>query len=206
MTTAYEQIRHDVMSGRLVPGARLGEVQLASALGVSRPTVREALRRLESHGLARSDGRGLHVAGLAPEELRSALLMRASLEGLHAELAAARVGAGEVAPADLRRLAAAAGAAERATAEGDHDAAAIENRAFHQAIDALAGSPVSAAATDRLWDRILVATRRSLGPPGRGDVVNREHRELVAAIAAGDGALAAEIAVRHVRSTLEASA
>jgi DNA-binding GntR family transcriptional regulator len=205
MAMTYERLKAEVISGRLTPGARLGEMQLASALGVSRPTIREALRRLESLGLATSDGRGLRVAGLAPEELRSALLMRASLEALHAELAATRVADGEVAPADLRRLSALASAAERATDASDHDAAVQDNRAFHQAIDVLAGSPVSAAATDRLWDRVLVATRRSLGVPGRGDIVNREHRELVAAIAAGEPELAADLADRHVRATLEAS-
>ena len=84
-------------------------------------------------------------------------------------------------------------------------AAATCNRAFHQAIDVLADSPVSAAAVDRLWDRILVATERSLVAAGRREAVNREHRELVAALAAGAAADAAEIAGRHVRATLEAA-
>src|SRR5688500_13252096 len=104
MSTTYERLRDRVLSGELPPGARLAELGLAADLGVSRPTVREALRRLESHGLAGSDGRSLRVAGMEPGELRSALLMRSALEGLHAELAARRVAGGEVAPAALRRL------------------------------------------------------------------------------------------------------
>jgi len=176
-----------VTTGRseLPPGARLAELGLAADLGVSRPTVREALRRLESHGLAGSDARSLRVAGMEPDELRSALLMRAALEGLHAELTARRVAG---------------------TTAGDHDRTVAENRAFHQAIDRLAASPVSATAVDRLWDRIVVATRRSLTPSGRGAAVDAEHRELLRAIEAGNATRAAAIATLHVRATLDAVA
>jgi DNA-binding GntR family transcriptional regulator len=206
MSTTYERLRDLVVSGSLAPGVRLGEIALAADLGVSRPTVREALRRLESHGLADSDGRSLRVAALGPAELRSALLMRAALEGLHAELAARRAAGGELAPAALRRLHDLADAADAATAAGDADRAVAENRALHQAIDRLADSPVSAAAVDRLWDRIVVATRRSLTPAGRGAAVDAEHRELLRAIEAGDAAHAAHTASLHVRATLEAAA
>jgi DNA-binding GntR family transcriptional regulator len=205
-SAAYDRLRTLVLSGRLVPGARLGEVHLARELGVSRPTLREALRRLESDGLASSDGRHLRVACLDARELRSALLMRASLEGLHAELAARRTADGEIAPAQLRRVEVLADEAEQATNEGDYSRAVLSNRAFHYAIDALADSPVSAAAVDRLWDRILVSTQRSLAAPGRGDSVNREHRDLLAAIVAGDANRAAEVASAHVRATLDAAA
>jgi DNA-binding GntR family transcriptional regulator len=205
MSTAYATLRDRVLSGELGPGSRLGEVTLASELGVSRPTVREALRRLESHGLAASDGRSLRVASMDLRELRSAILMRASLEGLHAELAARRVAAGEVAPAQLRRIYALADDAERATDAGDHRRAVQCNRALHQAIDALADSPVSASAVDGLWDRILVSTERSLAPRGRGSVVNQQHRALLEALAAGNPQRARAIVVRHVRATLEAA-
>lgn len=202
--TAYEQLRTLLISGDLPPGARLAEVPLATELGVSRATIREVLRRLESQGLATSDGRSLRVSQLEWAELRSALLMRCALESLHAELAAARVRQGHVAPAQLRRLLELAHQAEHSTEEGRYADAAEDNRAFHQAVDALAASPISQAAVDRLWDLITIATERSLTRPGRGAVVAREHRELVDAIDAGDGERAAEIARRHVLGTLEA--
>ena len=113
--------------------------------------------------------------------------------------------AGEVAPAQLRRLERLAEETERATDRGELAAAVELNRAFHQAIAVLADSPVSAAAGDRLWERILVSTRISLALPGRGDVVNREHRELLAAIVAGESRRAAGLAARHVRATLKAA-
>ncbi len=205
MSSTYEQLRALVTSGEIKPGARLAELPLASRLGVSRQTVREALRRLEGNGLADSDGRSLRVAQMDPAELSSTLLMRSALDGLHAELAAARVRDGEIAPAQLRRITRLADETESATDSGDHATAIRLNRDFHQAIDGLAGSPVSAAASDRLWERTLVSTERSLAVPGRGDIVNREHRELLAAIVAGDAELARALASRHVRATLESA-
>ncbi|HEX5993956.1 MAG TPA: GntR family transcriptional regulator [Jiangellales bacterium] len=198
-SSTYERLHTMVVTGTLVPGTRLAEIPLASELGVSRPTVREALRRLESSGLAHSDGRSLRVAHMSETDLHSALLMRASLEALHAELAADRVARGEVAPAQLRRLVQIADRAEEATKTGDTRAAVRHNRDFHQAIDALADSPVSAAALDGLWDRILVTTRRSLATQQRRSTVNAEHRELIGAITDGDAAAASAIALRHAR-------
>ena len=205
MSSTYDRLHSLVTSGEIESGSRLAELPLAARLGVSRPTVREALRRLESDGLAASDGRSLRVAQMDPAELRSALLMRSALDGLHAELAAARVRAGEIAPAQLRRLEQLADETEQATNRGDLAAAVELNRAFHRAIAVLADSPVSAAAGDRLWERILVSTRISLALPGRGDIVNREHRELLAAIVAGDTQRASRLATRHVRATLKAA-
>jgi DNA-binding GntR family transcriptional regulator len=203
-TTTYEQLRTLLISGDLPPGTRLPEVPLATELGVSRATIREALRRLESQGLITSDGRSLRVSQLDWPELRSALLMRSALESLHAELAAARVHDGQVAPAELRRLAELAARAERSTEARRYAEAVEDNRAFHQAADALAASPISQAAVDRLWDLIAIATERSLTRPGRGAVVGQEHRELVDAIGAGEGERAADMARRHVLGTLEA--
>jgi DNA-binding GntR family transcriptional regulator len=199
----YDRLRKLVVSGEIAPGSRLAELRLAEDLGVSRATVREALRDLESKGLAGSDGRSLRVARLDPAEMRSALLMRASLECLHAELVARRVADGEVAPAQLRRIEALAAEAERVTQAGDFASAVVANRSFHQSIDALAESPVSAAALDAVWDRLLVSTQQSLERADRGRTVNREHRQLLAAIRAGDAERAARIATEHVRATLD---
>src|SRR5687768_1223648 len=55
---AYSSIREMVVRGRLAPGAKVTEAELAKRLGISRTPVREALRRLTQERLLESVGRG----------------------------------------------------------------------------------------------------------------------------------------------------
>src|SRR6185312_1588614 len=72
-----------ITSGRYRPGDHLGEVELASHLGVSRGTVREALRHLQQEGLVTAGARGmLRVSQLTPTEVRELFQVREALEGL----------------------------------------------------------------------------------------------------------------------------
>src|SRR3712207_9551360 len=65
---SLEALRSAILSGRYRPGDHLGEVELAGSLGVSRGTVREALRHLQQEGLVTSGNRGmLRVNSLTPE-------------------------------------------------------------------------------------------------------------------------------------------
>src|SRR3712207_8244510 len=69
------------MGGDLVPGARLGEVELADRLGVSRTPVREALSRLAAEGLVQVvPNRGARVATWTVAELEGVFDLRAVLE------------------------------------------------------------------------------------------------------------------------------
>ena len=63
--TAYRQILSEIQQGRLLPGARLRETELAERLGISRTPVREAIRQLEADGLVTHLPRpGASVRGL----------------------------------------------------------------------------------------------------------------------------------------------
>lgn len=81
-----EQIEQAVLSGRLRPGERLpSERELMAQFGVSRSTIREALRVLQSDGLVRSragDPRGPEVLGASPAALRKSLDRLARAESL----------------------------------------------------------------------------------------------------------------------------
>ncbi|MGH2616386.1 MAG: GntR family transcriptional regulator, partial [Thermomicrobiales bacterium] len=78
-------LRDAIVSGQLLPGTRLVEVQLSERLGVSRGTLRQALRELEHAGLVVSvPYRGTYVAEQTPNVLRDAYALRGLLEGFAA--------------------------------------------------------------------------------------------------------------------------
>ena len=86
---AYAQLRADIRGGKLMPGDRLRETEIADRLNVSRTPVREALKRLESEGLVVfSQPRGMTVAELAPGQVLELYAMREVLEGAAARFAA----------------------------------------------------------------------------------------------------------------------
>jgi DNA-binding GntR family transcriptional regulator len=80
---SLEALRTAITSGEYRPGSHLGEEELAGRLGVSRGTVREALRHLQQEGLVTAGARGmLRVNSLSPAEIRELFQVRGALEGL----------------------------------------------------------------------------------------------------------------------------
>lgn len=78
-------LRQAIMSGRLAPGARLVERELCETLGVSRTSIREALRRLEAEKLVSSvPHKGPIVATISRQEAGELYAMRRLLEGFAA--------------------------------------------------------------------------------------------------------------------------
>ena len=74
-----------VTTREIEPGSRLVETELSAALGISRGTLREALRQLEHEGLIEAGERGrLTVRTLSDAELADMFTVRAALEGLAA--------------------------------------------------------------------------------------------------------------------------
>jgi len=93
----FECIREAILDGRLKPGERIMEIQLAEKLGVSRTPVREAIRKLELEGLLVMEPRkGAYVADVSLNDVVDVLEIRASLEGLAASLAAIRASNEEI--------------------------------------------------------------------------------------------------------------
>lgn len=82
---AYEKLRDLIVRGRLGPGARLIEMELAAVLGVSRTPVREAIARLVQDGLAVPAGRSARtqvaVAPLTEADLHELYTIMGALEG-----------------------------------------------------------------------------------------------------------------------------
>jgi len=88
----YERLRELIIDGRLAPGARIVETDVAARLGVSRTPVRGALQRLQQEGFV-VDSPTLQqtrptVAPLTSEDARELFLLVGALEGLAAHRAA----------------------------------------------------------------------------------------------------------------------
>ena len=89
---ATELIRQAIVDGRLEPGRRLKEEELARELGISRTPVREALLMLQAEGLVdAAPNRGATVRSHAAEDLDDLYQLRALLEGYATRRAATRL-------------------------------------------------------------------------------------------------------------------
>ena len=79
----HEAILLEISSGKLAPGTRIIQEQIAAELGVSRQPIQQALLLLRNQGLLRdAPGRGLIVAPLDPDHIRQMYDVRAVIEGL----------------------------------------------------------------------------------------------------------------------------
>src|SRR5437763_67865 len=93
-----ESIEEEIATGRLLPGTRLDEVELAKRFGVSRTPIREALRLLLGEGLVETrPQRGAVVAQVTPQRLIEMFEVMAELEAMCARLAARRMSDAELA-------------------------------------------------------------------------------------------------------------
>jgi DNA-binding GntR family transcriptional regulator len=192
---AYDELRAMIVDGRLAPGARVGQAELADALGISRGSVREALRRLAGDGLVEFEvNRGFFVVDLGLARVLDRLEARLHVEPVIARLAAERRNDDDLAA--LRRSVEAERSAR--TAAAAHDA----SRAFHVAVVHATRNDALARIFDSLWiadvGRRLLARRRTQPEWQENDVA--EHLELLAAIEASDARRAEALMRAHVES------
>ncbi len=183
---AAEELRNRILTGALAAGTRLDLDALCAEFGASRTPVREALLELSYEGLVEVAPRsGITVIGLTPRDVLDNFAILGTLAGKAAEWAAARITEPQL--DEIRRLA-------RAVERGEDLVAA--NWAFHRAVHRASGSP-----------RIVTLIRQTVGVvptnffdvfPDQGEHSAADHDELVAALAAGDGAAARLVAERHV--------
>lgn len=134
---AAEAVRQAILSGRLLPGTPLREAALAAELGVSRSTLREAARTLESEGLVRYQmNRGIVVADITGADAADIYAARAAVE-----LAAVDALTEHRDPAVYGNLADLVEQIERAFGRGDVAAVLDGDRLFHATLVAATGSP-----------------------------------------------------------------
>ncbi|GAA1518247.1 GntR family transcriptional regulator [Brevibacterium permense] len=199
------QIRTDIITGKLEPGTKLREVALAERYEVSRIPIREALRALEADGLVESRKYSGSVVAPSPvEDAEDLFEIRIVLESATAKRAARRVAertAGQDPDprwAEIREEIDAILDAGDAVIEAErYEDLAVLNMRFHFAVAELSGSLSFISLLRQISGKI--EWLYSLNLMRRGPQAWPEHREIIAAIDAGQDALAAEVMARHVR-------
>jgi DNA-binding GntR family transcriptional regulator len=193
---ALEALRAAILAGQYRPGDHLGEVELAGSLGVSRGTVREALRHLQQEGLVTAGNRGmLRVNSLTPGEVRELFEVRAALESLAVRelISSPRR---ESAVAALRQ------ALEHLDEEADVTARIQADLAFHLLLCRLAGNSMLVEAWQRLEGRMRVAILN--GAAWQAPMMARDrHAPIVDAIERGDVTAAVAVVEEHMAGAAE---
>jgi DNA-binding FadR family transcriptional regulator len=206
---AIERIKSLILSGDLRPRDRLpAERELAEQLGVSRPTIREAIRALIALNILESrHGDGTFVSSLDPRELAEPIdfLLRVD-ENSFTSLFETR----QVLEAGLTRL-----AAQRATPEEigelrgvmDEYRASMEDAetcigvdiAFHECVAKAARNPIMASLLSSVARLALESRRRTAFARGVRDATVADYGMIIAAIEARDADAAANAMLNHLR-------
>lgn len=186
---AYAALIAEIRDGKLTPGDRLRETDLADRLGVSRTPVREAIRQLEADGLVTHVPRqGASVRRLEYAEVMELYEMRAVLEGTAARLAVRS--ASDVELAELRDL------NEELRAAGQGTRAFHLNRHFHALLLNAAKNRFLTSSVQAMQKAMMILGPTTLAQPERFESAVKEHAAVLDALEARD-ADAAESAMRH---------
>ncbi|AYC39825.1 GntR family transcriptional regulator [Streptomyces griseorubiginosus] len=190
---ALHALRTAILAGQYRPGDHLGEVELAGRLGISRGTVREALRHLQQEGLLVPAARGmLQVHRLSPTEVRELYEVRAALEGLAVAGVIASAGR-EQAVEELRQA-----LIRLDRAAGDFAAQVEADLAFHLLLCELSGNSMLVRTWRHLEGPIRV-TVMSVGDERRRLPMSAaRHEPIVDAVERGDEAGALEVLRSHM--------
>lgn len=190
-----DRILADVRAGVLKPGRMIAPAALAADLGLAEKDVRALLGRLVDEGFVHADGPegGLAIRELGETEVLDLYNARAGIEGFSARLLAERND-----PGLNRRLLDVIGAAARMDAHSEQ-AYFDANHMIHRSIVEATENAFLLGFFDNLWRRgACFGLFASIDKVDVGASL-AEHTALVEAIATGDGAMAAERMIAHVR-------
>jgi DNA-binding GntR family transcriptional regulator len=194
---ALEALRAAILAGQYRPGDHLGEVELAGSLGVSRGTVREALRHLQQEGLVSAGHRGmLRVNSLTPDEVRELFEVRAALEALAVR---------DIVSSPRREAAVAAlrESLQHLADAGEDPAQRMQaDLAFHLLLCRLSGNSMLVEAWERLEGRMRVAILN--GASWQAPMMAHDrHAPIVDAIEAADAVAAVAVVEQHMTAAAE---
>lgn len=191
-----DQLRTAIVDLEFEPGERLVERKLCEMMGVSRTSVREALRHLEAEGLITTvPHRGPVVTEVTPEEARDIYQVRAALEGMAGALCAARA-----TPEIIASLRESLGSLEAASRRFDRRALREMSVTFFETLFEGGHNNVCTAMARSLQARINFLRSASFQAAGRIQEFVVELRAIADAVESRDPEAARAACAQHVES------
>ena len=191
-----QRLRQMLVEGRIAPGAKLNERELAELLNVSRTPLREGIKMLAAEGLVELlPNRGAIAVSLSEADVLNTFEVMAGLEAQAGELAAERI-----TPAELAEIQAMQFEMMAAYTRGDLSAYYAINSRIHTAISAAAKNPVLTTVYKQVNARLQALRFRSNQDGEKWKRAVKEHEKMVEALAAHDGAAMREVLLTHLRN------
>ncbi len=192
----FQKLRQLLVEGKIAPGSKLNERELAESLHVSRTPIREAIRRLAADGLVELiANRGAIAVQLSLEDVIHTFNVIADLEGFSGELAA-----NNISDAILSELEALQYEMMASYARRDLSTYYKLNLRIHHLINQAANNPVLAQLFSQVNARIEALRFRSNQDGVKWEKAVEEHQEMLDALKARDSARMRRIMIQHVQN------
>jgi DNA-binding GntR family transcriptional regulator len=191
-----QRLRQMLVEGRIAPGAKLNERELAELLNVSRTPLREGIKMLAAEGLVELlPNRGAIAVSLSEADVLNTFEVMAGLEAQAGELAAERI-----TPAELAEIQAMQFEMMAAYTRGDLSAYYAINSRIHGAISAAAKNPGLSTVYKQVNARLQALRFRSNQDGEKWKRAVKEHERMVEALTAHDPAAMREVLLTHLRN------
>jgi DNA-binding GntR family transcriptional regulator len=188
------RLRQMLVEGRIAPGAKLNERELAEVLKVSRTPLREAIKMLAAEGLVELlPNRGAIAISLSETDILNTFEVMAGLEAMSGELAAQRITAAEL--SEIKAMHFEMLAAYTRTDLSNYYRL---NADIHRAINAAAKNPVLTTTYNQVNARLQAVRFRSNQNGDKWERAAKEHEMMVDALAAHDSAAMREVLLSHL--------
>ena len=192
--STFQKLRSLLVEGKIAPGSKLNERELAERLNVSRTPIREAIRRLAADGLVELiANRGAIAVELSLEDVIHTFDVIADLEGFSGELAANNISAATLSELEALQYEMLASYARR-----DLSSYYKLNLRIHHLINQAANNPVLSRLFSQVNARIEALRFRSNQDGVKWEKAVEEHQEMLEALKARDSKRMRKIMMQHV--------
>ena len=190
----YEELKMQILTGAIVPGTRMMEVELAETMGVSRTPIREAIRKLEKEGLVIiRPRRGAYASSISTQDMLEILEVRQNMGGLAAYFAASRM-----TPDQLDTLKQLSDKYNEAVNAGNTEDMIEYDTKFHRCIVDSCNNKVLVQMIEQLQEMVLRFRYIYYDTFRRAENMPEEHQAIYDAIACGDEDAARAAADVHI--------